>query len=82
MKRTGPSSRRQNLDTRPAEGRTRLTRSVALGLMVFLALVVLGHLIYWDAMTAMFGTGGAGLGVLVAAIGIVALVMHLRRDGH
>jgi hypothetical protein len=50
--------------------------------MVFLALVVLGHLVYWDAMTAMFGTGGAGLGVLVAAIGIVALVMHLRRDGH
>jgi hypothetical protein len=50
--------------------------------MVFLALVVLGHLIYWDAMTAMFGTGGAGLGVLVAAIGIVALARHLRRDGH
>ena len=50
MKRMGPSSRRDNLDTRPAEGRTRLTRSVALGLMVFLALVVLGHLIYWDAV--------------------------------
>ena len=82
MKWMGPSSRRQNLDMRPAEGRTALTRSVALGLMVFLALVVLGHLIYWDAMTAMFGTSGAGLGVLVAAIGIVALVIQLRRDGH
>ena len=82
MKWMGPSSRRENLDTKPAEGRTRLTRPVALGLMVFLALVVLGHLIYWDAMTAMFGTGGAGLGVLVAVIGIVALMMRLRRDGH
>lgn len=79
MKRTGSPSGREDLDTSPAEGRTRLERSLALGLMVFLALVVLGHLIYWDAMTAMFGIGGAGLGVLVAVVGIIALAMRLRR---